>query len=183
MTSEPPFRHPYWLARAPWFDCRRAPSGRLLGRHTSRDWWMRDTGEKDLRLRMRMIAARLVSSDRDDYAKLVGRYKDWHALDTDGRVRVNDVSACAHRVLSASSPCRNCRGFCGVRLVRPVPRPTAGKPRRRSPAAIRNSYPPGTQGAFLRHLQRRSTQARPTRRTDVGSHLLQSLSLSRAHPH
>ena len=58
----------------------------FLAWHTNRDWWKRDTGEKDLRLRMRMIAGGLVSSDRYDYAKLVARYKNWPAQDADGRV-------------------------------------------------------------------------------------------------
>jgi hypothetical protein len=58
----------------------------FLAWHTNRDWWKRDTGEKDLRLRMRLIAAGLVSSDRYDYAKLVARYRNWPARDADGRV-------------------------------------------------------------------------------------------------
>jgi hypothetical protein len=58
----------------------------FLAWHTNRDWWKRDTGEKDLLLRMRMIAAGLFSSDRYDYDKLVARYRDWPARDADGRV-------------------------------------------------------------------------------------------------
>lgn len=58
----------------------------FLAWHTNRDWWKRDIGEKDLLLRMRMVAAGLVSSDRYDYAKLMARYRDWPARDADGRV-------------------------------------------------------------------------------------------------
>jgi hypothetical protein len=37
-------------------------------------------------LRMRMIAAGLVFSDRYDYDKLMARYRDWPARNADGRV-------------------------------------------------------------------------------------------------
>jgi hypothetical protein len=59
----------------------------FLAWHTNRDWWTRDRGDMDLLLRMRMIAAGLLCSDRYDYAKLTDRYKDWPARDPDGRVR------------------------------------------------------------------------------------------------
>ena len=41
---------------------------------TNRDLWARDGGQKDLMLRMRVIAAGLMCSDRYDYAKLMARY-------------------------------------------------------------------------------------------------------------
>lgn len=58
----------------------------FLAWHTNRDWWKREGGEKDLLLRMRIIAAGLFSSDRYDYAKLMARYRDWPARGADGHV-------------------------------------------------------------------------------------------------
>jgi hypothetical protein len=66
-------------------DFVRLQAADFLAWHTNRDWWKRDIGEKDLLLRMRMIAAGLVSSDRYDYANLMARYRDWPARDADGR--------------------------------------------------------------------------------------------------
>lgn len=56
---------------------------------TNRDWAVRNAGEKDLTLRMRMIAGGLIGSEHYDYNKLMERYKDRPARSPNGRVPAN----------------------------------------------------------------------------------------------
>lgn len=81
----------------------------FLAWHTNRDWWTRDRGDKDLLLRMRMIAAGLLCSDRYDYAKLTERYKDWPGRDPAVAYVVNEDSRSSSQ--SETVVLRGCHSF------------------------------------------------------------------------